>query len=1166
MSTGSSQSHFVMKIFFRTWQASAILALCLGHGAWAQQEPLIGVEITDILVHQPTGGLIGVDLVSTGSGYNTAPAVTVTGGGGSGATVVATISGGSVNRLAITNSGTGYSSLPTITIAPPTGGTAAAAGTATLTPTGGVVSPIPVTSGGSGYTTPPAVTITGGGGTGATATATVAGGQVTAITVTGAGTGYLTAPTVTIAPPGTQATATARAIGNLFTKPFENESYGPVRTPINIMANAFGTFPAAGYTYDFFVNGQALGSSTITQPPGGGPGGVSWEPPQPGSYLITVKASDGAHTATSLPVRYFVTGTAMIGPVDNTLVPNGSSVVLQATATPQPSVPNAFVQRMDFYVDGVLVGTDTTYPYSYIYTPATSPSTHVLEARGFDNNGNQVSPSGTATRRVHMVTPIGTVPTVRIANPPSGSSVTAGANVNLIVDAQAPGGFIKNVDFYVNGVLLSSTQTFPFTGQWTPTVPGRYEFVAIAQDDKSNAVASAPITLTATGAFPTATITSPASSGLTVVHGSTLPVTVQAAGPDGGVSSLRTIEFLVDGAVSDSLPRAGTGTGEATSAVLTEPFVFNWRANVAVGTHRLSARVTDVNNLQITSPEVTVDVIANQQPQVALTTPTASTAVTAGTATSVSASASDVDGSIASVEFFANGISIGRATAAPFQLSWTPANAGTVELTARATDNGGASATSSAVSITVTPATAGDTGPTMIANTVYRGDYGSTGESGRFAFALNQNGRGTLIAFSTSPTGRTYLWSDIPVNADGTFSLRDSSDRVVVSGQTSATGVSGRFEDKTFIGPITISSNPSVTPLLLSGSLAGAPNSRVIAIVGGDGSITLYSASGDGREAGQDFLNNATYTFAAPTGGRFSGTVTNSLGLVSGSITGGVNGAFLLRQSVSRITNISTRATAGSGDRTLLAGFVIAGTGAKPLLVRAIGPSLANFGVVNPLADPVLSIGTATSTLAGNDNWDSAAATAALFTGVGAFPLPSGSRDAVAQVSLTPGIYAAAVGANGVASGAALIEIYDADTSNAATSRIINISTRGQVGAGENLIAGFVISGDQRKRLLIRAVGPSLANFGISGTLADPRIDILSGTTAIATNNDWTETAVAAQVNAVTPAVGAFPLNANSRDAALVVQLNPGSYTVQVTGAGGLGGTALVEIYDADQP
>lgn len=1150
-----------MKTPLRFLGACASLAFAAPVASLAQQEPVIAVDITSIGVGSGTGSIISTAVTNGGSGYSTAPVVTVSGGGGVGAQLEAELSAsGAVTGIRIINGGTNFTTFPLITIAAP--GTTATASNVSNGIAGPITS-ISVSSGGSGYTTAPAVTIAGNG-TGATATATVSNGSVTGITVTAGGTGY-TSATITIAPPGTTATAIVRQLGTLFNTPSQNESYGPVDTYFTMEANARGTFPLGGYTYNFFVNGIPLGSSVNVQPPGGGPGRVSWAPPQPGSYLLTVTASDGAHSATSLPIRYFATGTAMIGPADNSIVPYGSSVVVQATATPQPSGQNAFVERMEFWVDGALVATDRTYPYSFIYTPSPAQLTHSIEARAFDNNGNQVSPNGTpkAIRTVRMVPPIGTPPVVRIANPPSGGSVQAGSAVNIIADASAPDGFIKNVEFYVNGVLLSSTQKFPFTASWTPQVPGQYQFVAIGYDDKSNAVSSTPITLTATGSFPTAAIVDPASSGLTVVQGSILPVTIRAAGPDGGIVSLKSIEFLVDGVVNDTLPKS---TGSSTTApVLADPFIFNWKSNVTVGTHRLAARVTGVNNLSITSAEITVNVVANQVPAVAITAPTAASSGTVGSVTTITASPTDVDGTIDMVEFFANGTRIGAATASPFQIAWTPTVAGTYNLTAKATDNGGASGSSQAVSITIDPPAPSGPAQTTVAATVYRGDYGSAEESGRFALAVNRNNRGTLIAYATAPSGRSYFWTDIAINPDGTFQVRDATNQVVLSGQTSGTGVSGSMGDKTFIGPIT-PANASFTPLLLAGTVTGAANSQIVAIVGGDSSVTLYSAAGTNRVAGGAFLTGAgTFSFSAPTGGQYTGTVANSASIVSGSVSGGVAGTFLLRQQASRITNISTRALAGNGDRTLVAGFVVSGTGAKPLLVRAVGPSLANFGITNPLPDPTLEILSRVQVpIAANNDWGNAAALSTLANQVGAFALTPGSRDSALQTSVTPGTYTAVVGGGTSVAGPALIELYDADFSTTVTSRITNISTRGQVGTGDALIAGFVITGDVRKKVLIRAVGPTLTSFGLTGVLADPKIDVVGGGTPIASNNDWTETAAFPQVNAVTPTVGAFPLNANSKDAAVVLQLTPGAYTVQVSGAAGTSGTVLIEIYDAD--
>jgi hypothetical protein len=529
----------------------------------------------------------------------------------------------------------------------------------------------------------------------------------------------------------------------------------------------------------------------------------------------------------------------------------------------------------------------------------------------------------------------------------------------------------------------------------------------------------------------------------------------------------------------------------------------------------------------------------------------------------IAATATDVDGTIESVEFFVNGTTIGKATKSPFQVTWTPTAVGTFDLTAVAIDNGGAKATSAVVSVTVDPPATTGTTQTTVAHAVYRGDYGSISENGRFALAVNRNNRGTLIAYSTVPTGRSYLWADIAINSDGTFTVRDSSNQVVLSGQTSATGVSGTFSGKTFIGPVT-STTATFSPLLVSGTLTGVPNSQVIAIVGGDSSVTLYTAAGTNREVGGDILTSAgNYSFAASTGGRFAGSVANAASVVSGTVSGTVNGSFILRLQPSRISNISTRTLAGSGDRTLVAGFVVSGSGSKPLLVRAVGPTLANFGIASPLADPNLTVLRGAAVVGANEDWGNSAALAALGAQVGAFALTPGSRDAAVQVSVTPGTHTAVVGGSATA-GSALIEIYDTESAATVGARVTNISTRGQVGTGDSMIAGFVIAGDVRKRVLIRAVGPTLAGFGLTGVLADPKIDVLSGTSTIASNNDWTETTSFAQVSATSPTVGAFPLNANSKDAALVLLLSPGPYTVQVSGAGNTSGTVLIEVYDAD--
>jgi subtilisin family serine protease/outer membrane protein assembly factor BamB len=266
-----------------------------------------------------------------------------------------------------------------------------------------------------------------------------------------------------------------------------------------------------------------------------------------------------------------------------------------------------------------------------------------------------------------------------------------------------------------------------------------------------------------------------------------------------------------------------------------------------------------------------------------------------------------------------------------------------------------------------------------------------------------------------------------------------------------------------------------------------------------------------------------------------------------------------------RLTNLSVRTTAGTGAQTLTVGFVMSGSPDKTMLLRAIGPSLTQFGVTGVLTDPRLQLYSGSTVLVENDNWftpasGTGAAVAAMFTTTGAFTLATDSLDAAIVRAMTSGAYTAQVtSTNGT--GIALAELYD--SAPASGARLVNVSARAQVGTGSGiLIAGFTISGNVPKQVLIRGVGPTLARtpFNVSGTLANPRLDLYRGTTLIRSNDDWGGEATLA--TAFTQ-VGAFALaSASSADAALLVTLAPGSYTAQVSGVGGTTGVALVEVYE----
>jgi hypothetical protein len=280
----------------------------------------------------------------------------------------------------------------------------------------------------------------------------------------------------------------------------------------------------------------------------------------------------------------------------------------------------------------------------------------------------------------------------------------------------------------------------------------------------------------------------------------------------------------------------------------------------------------------------------------------------------------------------------------------------------------------------------------------------------------------------------------------------------------------------------------------------------------------------------------------------------------------------------SRLVNLSARSEAAG----LITGFIIGGTERKSVLLRAVGPGLAAFGVTNAAENPTLTLyrSGAPASVADNDNWnaqglprpgvplfprDAGFNVATTGQRVGAFLLAA-DAEAAFTASLEPGAYTAVVGSSpGMAnSGTVLVEVYDANMFPG-DRRLRNVAARGFAGSGDrSLVAGFAIRGTTPMTVLIRGVGPTLAAFGVDDALADPRLELFAagGGTPISTNEDWSSATNASGIAAASASVGAFPLASDSRDAALLVTLSPGDYTLHVSGATNGSGTALAEVYE----
>lgn len=273
------------------------------------------------------------------------------------------------------------------------------------------------------------------------------------------------------------------------------------------------------------------------------------------------------------------------------------------------------------------------------------------------------------------------------------------------------------------------------------------------------------------------------------------------------------------------------------------------------------------------------------------------------------------------------------------------------------------------------------------------------------------------------------------------------------------------------------------------------------------------------------------------------------------------NVATAIPGTAANLVNISTRSFAGADSSTQIAGFIISGSAPRKVLIRAGGPYLSQFGVDGVLADPVLTLIAAGGTqLAQNDDWSSdAAAVTAAVAKVGTLSFPAGSKDAAIITTLPPGAYTALVTGKGNATGNALVEVFDADDGSA--SKLTNISTRSFVGTGSSVqIGGFILRGSGPRKVLIRAGGSYLTQYGVANVLADPVLTVFQGNVQIAQNDDWASNS--ADVAAATQALGAVGYASGSKDAALVLTLDPGTgYTAQVAGKNGGSGNALIEVF-----
>ena len=411
-------------------------------------------------------------------------------------------------------------------------------------------------------------------------------------------------------------------------------------------------------------------------------------------------------------------------------------------------------------------------------------------------------------------------------------------------------------------------------------------------------------------------------------------------------------------------------------------------------------------------------------------------------------------------------------------------------------------------------------------------------------------GKSVSLFVVASGTAPTYQWKKDGVAISGataaTYTITFPLPADTGSYTVTVTNSLGSVTSSAALLTVTFQTTPSITTQPSAATVTAGSTASLSVVASGTAPLSYQWRKDGGAISG---ATSSTYSIGSTStsdAGSYTVVVTNS----AGSVTS--NAATLTVKALPRLYSLAVR-TVLEADQVLIVGFTMSG-GGKNVLLRAVGPTLDTFGVPGTMTDPKLDLYSGSSLVTSNDNWGGGSSLAATFQSAGAFAYASAtSLDAALVASINGGRTAHVYGRT---AGAVLVEGYDVGTGDA--QRFTSLSARNRVGTGANiLIAGFSLSGEGMRNLLIRAVGPTLGVFGVPGVLSDPKLEIYQGSTKIGENDNWS-----AMLSTAFSSVGAFQLTPGSKDAAITVSLPAGGYTVQVSGADGGVGEALVEIYE----
>lgn len=613
--------------------------------------------------------------------------------------------------------------------------------------------------------------------------------------------------------------------------------------PANITINANASDQNGTVTkVEFFAGSTLIGTRTAA------PYSIVWSNVATGSYSLTAKATDnGGATKTSSVISITVTGpkVSISSPANGAMV-YGGSITVSGTffgdSNTTVLVDNGNTTRLATINSNSF---SATVPIYY----GTNTLRAVVARRDKSSDQTSISVIGNGNPLLAFVAPAATV-------------FDAPANIALGIDAASPSGTISRVDFYRDGALLGSATMPPYQYAWANVLAGTYSISAIATDNNGvTGMVSLPVTVTGPNVLPTIALTSP-PAGAVFTAPANIPMSATASDSDG----VSLVEFLKDGSVVGS-------TNVAPYAMTI--------GNVAAGSYAIAARATDNRSGVSTSSPVSVTVSpANNPPTVSMTSPATGASFGAPATIALAASASDSDGTVTKVEFYQGTSLIGTATNPPYTATWTNVAVGSYSLTAKATDNLGATATSAPASITINANTA----PTVTLTSPASGSTFFAPATINLAATANDSDgsvmrvefyQGSTLLRTVNSAPYVYVWDNVAggtytltaVATDNAGAVTASAPRVVtVNGSVMvsiAPGINGSSigdDSLLFTGTVTAPPNSGIT---VNGRLAQVDANGTFYVNGlplspGSNAIVVTVNSQDGQTATQTVTVNST--------------------------------------------------------------------------------------------------------------------------------------------------------------------------------------------------------------------------------------------------------------------------------------------------------------------